>query len=87
MLHTFCNISSSNFHCLFLQFTIGSRLEGHTGSVTVLDALYVNSSRLLIATSSVDSTVKIWERADIHGISMLDLIIYLFIITALIKFS
>jgi len=49
------------------------RLEGHAGPVTVADAVYNRMTeddrgeRLLIATASTDSSVKIWERTPGQG--------------------
>lgn len=50
-------------HYLYLTFLL---FIGHEGSVTIVDAVYKTSPAshptLLIATASVDSTVRIWER-------------------------
>ena len=53
--------------CVF-QFELSTKLVGHTGSVTVLDAIYITNDqgdvRTLVASASVDSSVKIWERKN-----------------------
>ncbi|KAK7508595.1 hypothetical protein BaRGS_00000161 [Batillaria attramentaria] len=52
------------------DYKVAAALKGHTGSVTVAAALYVTGdcdsppdrSETLIATASVDSTVRVWQR-------------------------
>lgn len=43
------------------------KLDGHNGSVTAVDAVYIDHAdawrgRLLVVTASADSTMKIWRR-------------------------
>ena len=44
-------------------------LEGHQGSVNVVEALYKDTSARvpIILTASTDSTVKIWTRLHLNG--------------------
>ena len=62
-------ISQLHRHVLCFQFELSTKLAGHTGPVTVVDAIYINNDqgdiRTLVASASVDSTVRIWERK--HG--------------------
>lgn len=41
-------------------------LKGHSGSVTSVDALYLNNI-LTVASASGDSTIKLWQRTDASG--------------------
>ena len=38
---------------------VGSRLVGHTDSVTAVDATYIGS-QLLVVSSSADCTLRVW---------------------------
>jgi len=58
---------------LVKQFRAVCKLEGHSGSVTAIDALYVDRNiatnrRLLVVTASADSTLKIWRRHSNQGL-------------------
>ncbi|XP_033124267.1 elongator complex protein 2-like [Anneissia japonica] len=51
------------------QYEVTSTLAGHDGIVTIVDAIYLHEEgqstlkpRTLIASTSTDSTIKIWER-------------------------
>lgn len=49
---------------------IGQILEGHTSSVTAIAATYVVTVKAVstvMASSSSDSTVMIWQRDNIEG--------------------
>uniref|UniRef100_T1J327 Elongator complex protein 2 n=1 Tax=Strigamia maritima TaxID=126957 RepID=T1J327_STRMM len=48
------------------EFRVNHVLNGHSASVTIADAIYVESVvvNLLVATASVDSTIKIWKRLN-----------------------
>ena len=54
-----------------LQFEISSVLTGHTSVVTFTEGIYCTKKpekpRTLVASASVDSTLKIWERKDAQG--------------------
>ncbi|XP_022096823.1 elongator complex protein 2-like isoform X2 [Acanthaster planci] len=57
------------------QYQQHARLTGHTGAVTAVEAVHLPdsdgqlspSSSTLVASVSGDSTVKLWQRADIGG--------------------
>lgn len=56
------------------NFSPTSILKGHQNTVTVADGIYVSSRNVdstkqaaIIATASVDSTVKIWIRHENEG--------------------
>ena len=57
------------FICVFVlrcvvlfQYEVSCILAGHTGSVTAVDAIYTSPTTTLIATTSTDSTIRIWSR-------------------------
>ncbi len=58
-----------------LQFEAASVLKGHTGTVTVASGVYIpnkdghltHKPRTLVASASVDSTVRIWNRPESEG--------------------
>lgn len=63
-------ISGSDDHdCIFWDIEnpvddderVAVHLKGHTGGVSVVDAVYVQNN-LIIATASTDSTIKFWHR-------------------------
>lgn len=39
-------------------------LKGHECSVTVTDGIYLSEKHLVVATASVDSTIRVWEQTD-----------------------
>ena len=58
------------------NFSATSVLKGHHGAVTAADGIYVPSTNLgsikqaaIIATASVDSSVKVWLRQEDQGIA------------------
>ena len=61
------------------QLHLVCRLKGHTNTVTVAEGVYVpgesgdvnDNCRTLIASASVDSTVRIWERKQAGGTAIL----------------
>ena len=54
-----------------LQYEISSVLRGHTSVVTFVQGIYCSKTsekqRTLIASASVDSTLRIWERKNDQG--------------------
>lgn len=43
---------------------ITSILSSHAEGVTSVDGLYMNNKDLIIYTTSIDSTIKIWDRIN-----------------------
>lgn len=43
-----------------LQFVQVAECKGHTGPVCAVDAIYVEDSEILVASSASDSTVRLW---------------------------
>ena len=76
-----------------LQFEISSVLSGHTSVVTFAEGIYCTEKpenpRTLVASASVDSTLKIWERKDVHGLKTLLFRIYHFpiLLTITLKYE
>ena len=59
-------------HCLIFQFVPIAILKGHSATVTLATGIYVEGkfadrTRTLIATTSADSSVKVWERKSRDG--------------------
>lgn len=46
------------------QFIQSVECKGHTGPVCAADAIYVEDSKILVASSASDSTVKLWLCCD-----------------------
>uniref|UniRef100_A0A3Q0SE02 Elongator complex protein 2 n=1 Tax=Amphilophus citrinellus TaxID=61819 RepID=A0A3Q0SE02_AMPCI len=56
----------SNHLCVLLSFLFRYyyACKGHTGPVCAVDAIYVEDSKILVASSASDSTVKLWLCGD-----------------------
>lgn len=46
------------------QFIQSVECKGHTGPICAADAIYVEDSKILVASSASDSTVKLWLCCD-----------------------
>lgn len=52
-----------NVLCHF-QFIQSVECKGHTGPVCAVDAIYVEDSKILVASSASDSTVRLWQCSE-----------------------
>ena len=62
-----------SFCCYFFQWCQGDILSGHSGAVIAVSGITVDlhgHSRTIVATSSADSTVRIWTRSGDKGIEI-----------------
>ena len=48
-----------------IQYEVASRLVGHSDSVTVADATYINADnyQLLVVSASADCSLRVWFRS------------------------
>ena len=64
------NILGASNRPMFIEkqkYSAIDQLVGHTGAVNVVDGLYYDNRKTFIASSSTDSSVKIWLRQNDHG--------------------
>uniref|UniRef100_A0A8C4I2U4 Elongator complex protein 2 n=1 Tax=Dicentrarchus labrax TaxID=13489 RepID=A0A8C4I2U4_DICLA len=51
------------------KFIQSVECKGHTGPVCAVDAIYVEDSKILVASSASDSTVRLWLSECLHTLS------------------
>ncbi|KAI3358521.1 hypothetical protein L3Q82_014947, partial [Scortum barcoo] len=53
------------------KFVQGVECKGHTGPVCTVDAIYVEDSKILVASSASDSTVRLWQCNEARDVECL----------------
>lgn len=54
---------------------VTSVLEGHSDGITSIYGMYTGGNDLFVFTSSIDSTVKVWERSNGNSLLLINFFI------------